>query len=475
MFHDGDLQSGISLALRESKYVVLLVRDDSDVSSAWEQYFADEEITTKLQPKAIVLRIHGESQEAGFLSAFCPIDTTQLPTLIVVKDGQLLDYFVVGVRAQEVKARLLAAVGEGPPVPTPQAQQGSYAPAQAAPVTTPQSQQRSHAPTQASQPTPATSNSPTQQPGPGPSEQGTEAQRRANIRAGKQPAAEDNNPETNKTAEILSWREEQRKIAQQKEEEKRRIQERIEQDKKERKQETEEKRKEVHKKATATMRPPSLQPMSTLTPQPVRLQIRLIDGTSIRNSFAPEKTIHDDVRPWIDQQRTDGGDPYRLKQVMAPHPNRVFTTEEESKPLSDLQLSTNANMVIIPLRGPASISSTDSSSAIANGAFSGYNFLLRLIMGSIGLIAWFLGFRQAPDATSGATTQSTPQSTPQSTQQTPGVQLSATASGSGGRARSSGVNFRTLADQRREEEDEQFYNGNQLNFQPRGPDEDEDL
>lgn len=65
MYHDGNIQSGITLALRESKHVVCLVRgafyyrdqshmarlltrypvDDGEGSSTWEeQYLADEEV-----------------------------------------------------------------------------------------------------------------------------------------------------------------------------------------------------------------------------------------------------------------------------------------------------------------------------------------------------------------------------------------------------------------------------------------------
>lgn len=64
MFHEGDIQSGIALALKESRYVICLVRgtsdaelltlaslltryaaDDAEASSTWEhQYLADEEV-----------------------------------------------------------------------------------------------------------------------------------------------------------------------------------------------------------------------------------------------------------------------------------------------------------------------------------------------------------------------------------------------------------------------------------------------
>lgn len=84
MFYEGSLQSGIALALQESKAVVCFVRDDGDASKRYEdEYLKDPQITLALSAKAVTLRLDAESQEAGFLAAYYPIRT--VPTLMIIR------------------------------------------------------------------------------------------------------------------------------------------------------------------------------------------------------------------------------------------------------------------------------------------------------------------------------------------------------------------------------------------------------
>ena len=83
IFYEGDLQSGISLALRDSKSVACFITDDGEESSKWEEdYFGDDQIKSALSDRAVTLRIQAGTQEAEFLSAYYPLPV--VPMLILI-------------------------------------------------------------------------------------------------------------------------------------------------------------------------------------------------------------------------------------------------------------------------------------------------------------------------------------------------------------------------------------------------------
>ena len=85
-FYEGDLQSGISLALRDSKFVACFIRDDGDESSRWEDdYLGDAQVKSALTDRAITLRIQAGSQGAGFLTAYYPVPV--VPALLLIQCG----------------------------------------------------------------------------------------------------------------------------------------------------------------------------------------------------------------------------------------------------------------------------------------------------------------------------------------------------------------------------------------------------
>ncbi|KAL2401028.1 hypothetical protein ABEF95_000008, partial [Exophiala dermatitidis] len=110
MFHDGDLQSGIALALRDSKAVLCFVQDDSETSRQWEDVLTDASISPAITAQAVALRLRAGSQEAGFLAPFCAVGS--VPAVIVIKNAQLQTNLHSGdVEVQDLKARLASTFG----------------------------------------------------------------------------------------------------------------------------------------------------------------------------------------------------------------------------------------------------------------------------------------------------------------------------------------------------------------------------
>ncbi|TLD06770.1 hypothetical protein E2P81_ATG10390, partial [Venturia nashicola] len=125
MFHEGDLQDGISEAIQQQKLVACFVRKDGDETSAlWERewftgghrtasgFEPTPSIPTVLHFKTILLRIDHGSKEAEFLSAFCPID--HVPTLVIIKNGTVVEKLEGDIGYEQWAKRLTKGCGVRP-------------------------------------------------------------------------------------------------------------------------------------------------------------------------------------------------------------------------------------------------------------------------------------------------------------------------------------------------------------------------
>ncbi|GKZ20486.1 hypothetical protein AbraIFM66951_002657 [Aspergillus brasiliensis] len=459
MFYSGSLQEGIAAAVAESKAVVCFVRDDEQTSTEWEDnYFTfDEELSQLLQSRAVLLRFTKGSQEAGFLASFCPI--VKFPTVVVIKNGMLCDYLVPDISKEDFRDRLLVKLDESrapaqqdvgstgadvgdttsapvasdapdpvsPPMP---------APVSAAPTPTP-------APVAAPAPTPAPAPS---QPAPQPSTTEPEQPRDATIREGKRRVddarAEQQRPPPTK------------KLQQQKQVPAPR------QTSRPPTQESKPKPKLTPKeKPSSPIAPkePTSEPAERRQPSPpkqYRLQVRLFDGSSVRSSFTPTQTIRNDVRPWLDSQMEERS-PYNLKHILTPLPNRTLTIADEEQTLAELGLGSSANLVMVPIQTYTEAYSAAGASLPVRAVSSAYGLVSSAVGTATGLVGSFFGY---------GTTQSS------GNEAAPAASTASSGSSDAGRRRmnpSRGPIIRTLRDAQNEGDDRHFYNGNQLNFQPR--------
>lgn len=175
------------------------------------------------------------------------------------------------------------------------------------------------------------------------------------------------------------------------------------------------------------------------------VQVRLFDGSTIRSRFPSTQTLRGNLRPWIDQEKSDDT-PYTFKQVLSPKPNRTLSILEEDETLQSLGLSPSATLVIVPVQGYTAAYS-GGQGIVSKGASAGYNVISAgagLLTGTIGT---FLGLGQATAPGEIRDAQGTT------------VQANGEADTTG---IGSGVNIRTLRDQQGNQNDHQLYNGNQV-------------
>ncbi|KAI9819196.1 MAG: hypothetical protein M1827_007352 [Pycnora praestabilis] len=495
MFFDGDLQSGISLAIQESKSIVCFVRDDSRDSSLWEDnYLQDEQVSVHqehrslcltselkvvaiLQTQAISLRMQADSQEAGFLSAFCPI--SKAPTLVIIQKGQLREYLALGLTQEDFRERLKTALSDKPPVKEPHQEHPTTA------------EETGAAPVRQDASTPVCPNASTpQQPIGQDSNDSLTVQNLLNYRRQRletekrrQEAAEKAErvasakvrreeveaeaakaPLGSTKAQESSYVQQQRKRQQDARMERERVLRLVENDKAERR-EKEECRKALarveadttastNEAATKTL-PNKSNSLSPFSSRDCAIQIRLLDGSTIRSRFSADKTLRTDVRRWIDEQRLDSDVPFTFKQILSPLPNRAITISEEEQNLQSLGLIPSTTLVLIPVQGFTSAYGSSAPGLLSRCLSAGYGVASSGVGMVTGALGTFLGagqttLTQQPAAVVPATGHTLQSDNPDETP----------------RNARSNINIRTLRDQQDDNDDHQLYNGNQLNFEP---------
>ncbi|KAK4199716.1 hypothetical protein QBC40DRAFT_281319 [Triangularia verruculosa] len=492
-FFQGSLQEGIAAALQQSKSVVCFVTDEQEESQTWEnEYLKEDEIVELLQSASVTLRLVAGSQEEGFLAQLYPLP--KKPTLVVIKNGQLKEYIAAGVPKDLFFDRLRKALSpdEAPPSAPPaqtEAVASSIIPV-ASPVIATSSQ-----PATASQMAPVTesnASSSGQATPPSPSAQShaqsMAAQTAARIERMKKAEAEAkkrreeeakrrreekgkaNEHSTKPPTAHDQYAEELKKKQKEAREERQRILKQIEDDKAERKARQE--ALEAERKAAAEAATVPFAPASQVLPRTNRvsshaaIQVRLFDGSTLRSRFSSTDSLKD-VRQWVTDNRKDGKQPFVFKILLTPLPSKTVDVDEEEKTLQELELTPSATLILLPVpkyTSAYSRSSGGSTSPTAPAEERGNIFqrFIGFILFIVGLIS---GFFSTLFSTSGpvAGQDSDGEETPRQQSPTRGGQQRQGAQG--GDRRIGGV------DSLRRRNEQQFYNGNSTNFEPRPDDE----
>lgn len=138
--------------------------------------------------------------------------------------------------------------------------------------------------------------------------------------------------------------------------------------------------------------------ISSSTQKNCAIQIRLFDGSTIRNHFPASSTLRTDVRPWILSKEAvgpDGDPPYTFKQILNPLPNRTISISDEEEPLSSLGLMPSATLIKVPVPNFTNAYSGGEMGYISRGVNLGYNTLHGGLVFVSGLLGRFLGLGQA--------------------------------------------------------------------------------
>ena len=181
------------------------------------------------------------------------------------------------------------------------------------------------------------------------------------------------------------------------------------------------------------------------------LQIRLLDGSTIRSTFQSGAILSTTVRPWIATEQPDNKSAYTFKIIQAPKPSHPISDAEEMKTLLDLGLLPSATLVVVPVKGAIS-SAYPGSSGVAGLVGRVYNMVAAFLVWLLQALQTFAGTQQTTPASSTGSTSNKEESTGAASSGTDTVPIRPTTK----------IRIRTLADRGEDKEDRQFYNGNQV-------------
>jgi len=517
MFFEGTLQEAVATAIQQARPLVCFVTDNEDESKQWEnEFLTHEDLASPLQA-TIVIRLKAGTVEAGYLEQIYPVP--KKPTVVIMKGAELKGYIAAGVTKDDFVKRMKTALGQ-PVQPGP----ASPLPAQSAPATT-ASTTTSSAPAPSS--TASSSNSGQVTP-PSPAAESVAARLAAQQRQqeeearrlaeAKKEAGGTANTEQNKHVETL------RKKQQEAREERQRILKAIEDDKaarRARQAEAEAERKRaaaaaqeggdgssIERRNSTTARPSTGQ--SSRTSEHCALQVRLFDGSTIRNRFSSTGDTLKEVREWVDKSiaeaeaaaasaegrktKTAANIPYTFKVLLTPLPSKNIDETEEDKSLRELDLAPSSTLILVPVRthkrvaaayrrrrSSASVSAytAELAASVRNGNGNAFTRFLVYILSCItGFFRVIVDFFSTLFSTQGLPESQQQQQPGQASESSSSA---ATASGRslGGAGEGSRIKgFDTARDSedaaaRRRRNEQQFYNGNSTNFEPRHDDEEE--
>ena len=262
-------------------------------------------------------------------------------------------------------------------------------------------------------------------------EEARDTAERAAIAKARREKAEASAVPGSKRAKELKYAQEQRQRQKDARLERERILRLVEHDKAERREREQRRRAQAKTLQTSDSRDQALQTPSMRSPGKCALQIRLLDGTSMKKIFEHSATLGDDVRPWIDAERTEGDTPYTFRHVKNPLPNKSIDVSEEGQTLQSLGLTPSATLVLLPVKGFSDAYSDESAGLFARGISSGYG----LVSSGVGLVGSTVGMLFGSGAEQNTDTVS--------------------------QARDPPKNVNTLQDHQ-PDDNRQFYNGNQV-------------
>lgn len=427
--------------------------DESDTSQEWEQMLTEDadvrrnrsqylptvanavQLQTKIAQRAVLLRIRAGSEEAGFLSSFTPLK--DIPTVIVIRNGMVQLHAHSGQPGGgQVKARLLLLFGStATNTPLVNTINAATPDAPSSPIPSVIGN-ASQIPPLATHATSTTQTSATMSRPP------ADTTSRPAAAASAPLSTISENIPTSQQTQRVDYMKMQREREQKAKDERERIKQQIKVDREERRRLDQLRKQQESASESSAQSNPAAKPKSTQ----IRVQVRTFDGSTLRQSFEPSSTIAKDIRPWVDTTSQQTA-PYNLKLILTPMPNKNIEAGEEEQSLPDLGIKGSCTLVMVPVQGYVeSYSGSGPANLVGSAVSGGFNLFSGTAGALFGGVRSVLGY--------GQTGEDAPQTA-----------NSNTSEAGQGRVRS-------LADQRAEaaKKDQQFYNGNSTNFQPRKDD-----
>lgn len=314
----------------------------------------------------VPLQVTEGSQDYGFFSQVFPVKA--VPSIYVIKQSQVLDIFTEDLPLTAFIERFESSLGLGGKQQQRAHEQTGQPPADQSQPATDGSTRR--ADTSVSQPDgPAPGNgqpsggsvkpaaSTTNQAPPGEtlntvtsgnSSSSSKSSDASNKPAGsaRQGKGKTVNRDEHNKSESEKYQERVRRERQAEAEERKRILKLVETDRQERKRAAQQAKSTKNDATSQQNTPPtSNKPRAFSNSTQCALSIRLFDGRALKHRFSSSDTLQQ-VREWVDTNRTDGDQPYTFFQTI---PKKTFGAGEEQYTLRQLELTPSSTLILKPI------------------------------------------------------------------------------------------------------------------------------
>ncbi|KAL1929004.1 hypothetical protein VTP01DRAFT_2063 [Rhizomucor pusillus] len=481
VWFDGPVAEAISLVNARNCLFIAYIYDDSDKCQTLSKTLENEKVRSALKSTTVALRMHTSSDNAKMFQQVYP--TYHVPILYIMKQGTIKDFVVHDATPETIVEKIEAlnsSTGEehnvtNPTPPPPTSSSSSQ------PISQPSSST-----TLASASAGLTSEPPTTTASTSAVLQDDEAAKKEKLKKQMEQARQkreeqekqqvkerelkrrQEGKEMQKTREELENRqnklyfEKLKKEKKEEEEHRKRIREQIARDRAEQlaARQAEQKRRERNNSVLSSERG-GKRSSSASSHDFSNLSIRQLDGSTMRNQFDATATLGN-VKEWVDQNRTDGDQPYKL---LAQFPTRQFSIMDEQRTLRELELCPSATLIMKSIKN---VSDAYAGSRSSSGGWMDYVYsaggLAYGALSAVGSTASGLLYAMFPaePASSSAASPSPgafPASSSSSDSRTNGYTLGGGSSSSG----RSNVNTLRRSEFDDDNDDRQLYNGNSLN------------
>ncbi|KAI9483909.1 MAG: hypothetical protein EXX96DRAFT_648574 [Benjaminiella poitrasii] len=421
VWFSGPVKDAISLVNERNCVFLVYIHDDSEKTNALNSTLKDEKVTKVIEEKTVALAMKKDSENASLFSQFYPVRA--IPVLYFIKRGTIRDFGTETITSEEIIDKINSLSGSRTVSPSPTApsrnqvqesrNQVPAMPPQVYTTSDPDPIQDHNATELAS---------PDKPPDVSQSEQSKKAELQKQLEKIRKERAERERNEA-KEREIIRRQEakmmqEARQTQQEKENKvyfakikkerleneahRKKVKEQIARDRAEKIAQRNAERQQRHQQqasSSSTEYTVKATSSNSTYSSHSNLSIRQLDGSNIRHQFEATATLSN-IKDWIDIHRTDNGrKPYKLYSQF---PARLFTEEEDTMTLEELNLCPSATIImklLKPTRSSSSFLSSNSngttsdnqSNIIVRSTLSVLDFIYGLIVALLNLFSSALG------------------------------------------------------------------------------------
>ncbi|KAG0169981.1 hypothetical protein DFQ30_003010 [Apophysomyces sp. BC1015] len=357
----GSITDAVTLVNTSNCTLVVYIYDDSVNSEKLNETLKDNNVIQALAKYSVALKFEKDSEHAKLFGQLYP--TYHVPILYFIRQGTIKDFGIHELTAQDIIAKIEALTPDQGTETVP------LAPQPQEPLMTVQEGLPESSANQAKKEKLRKQMEEARKKREEKEKQESREQEMKRRQDGKELQKSQEKSEDRQNKLYFAKLKKEKK---EEEEHRKKIKEQIARDREERMTDKQRKKPDLDKSEYSA---------SFSTPKSVRshneshLSIRQLDGSTMRKEFAATDKLAT-VKDWIDQNRTDGDQPYKL---LSQFPTRQFSIGDEDKMLRELDLCPSGTMIMKVIKNVSNAYSVNDGYGVMDYAYSAGGLLYNTV------------------------------------------------------------------------------------------------